>query len=160
MQDDLTERIKLKSEQVRLATFKNWPTTAPVTPDDLSRDGFYCLMKEDHVKCIFCNLVLKCWDKGDVVRTEHNKFNPNCPFLLHHQCGNVPIRRPPLARGGSTQSQGIAMYPEYSKPVTREDTFREVTIKQNKDELVEAGFFYAGIVVGDLLKVSCVAISY
>lgn len=145
LQDDLTERIKLKSEQVRLATFKDWPRSAPVKPEDLARDGFYYLKKEDHVKCIFCNLVLKCWDKGDVVRTEHGKFNPNCPYLLHHQCGNVPIHKPPLARASSVQAQGVALFPEYSKPVTREETFRGVSINQNINELVESGFFYNGM---------------
>lgn len=147
-QDDLTERIKLKSEQVRLATYKDWPRTAPVRPEDLARDGFYYLRREDHVKCIFCNLVLKCWERGDIVRAEHRKFNPNCPFLLRQQCGNVPINRPPLARGLSNTSPGVAKFPEYSKPATREETFRCIRINQNIDDLVEAGFYYTGKIVG------------
>lgn len=145
-EDDYSQRLRLKREQVRLETFSDWPLSLPVQPTDLARDGFYYLKTGDRVKCIFCNLVLKSWEPGDVVREEHKKFNSCCPFLLKQNVGNVPIQTQTSQPGTSQGARQVARFPEYSKPAAREGTFRDMpqSMTQSIDELVEAGFFYTG----------------
>ncbi|XP_045196412.2 baculoviral IAP repeat-containing protein 7-B-like [Mercenaria mercenaria] len=143
-EDDYTQQLRLKREQARLDTYKDWPRSLPVRPEDLARDGFYYLKTGDRVKCIFCNLVLKSWEEGDIVRNEHRKFNSCCPFLLNKNCGNVPLQnsQPAVSSGAGL----VPRFPEYSKPAAREGTFRNKpqSMRQSVDELVEAGFFYTG----------------
>lgn len=153
-QDDFLQQLRLKREQVRLDTFNDWPGTLPIQPSDLARDGFFNLKKGDRVKCIFCNLVLKGWEPGDVVRAEHIKFNSCCPFLLHKNVGNMPIQTSqPGTSSGVGATRLVPRFPEYSKPAAREGSFRNrpQSITQSVDELVEAGFFYTGILSRCLL---------
>ncbi|WAR08612.1 BIR7A-like protein [Mya arenaria] len=141
--DDYTKRLLLKSEKMRLKTYGKWPKSAPVKPEELAREGFYYIGQEDHAKCIFCNLILKSWEKGDRVRSEHEKFNSMCPFLVDQNVGNVPLH----TAGGrrSRHYSGQAKFPEYSKPAAREETFRKCSpgvFQISTDLLVEAGFYY------------------
>ncbi|XP_052810191.1 baculoviral IAP repeat-containing protein 7-B-like [Mya arenaria] len=143
--DDYTKRLLLKSEKMRLKTYGKWPKSAPVKPEELAREGFYYIGQEDHAKCIFCNLILKSWEKGDRVRSEHEKFNSMCPFLVDQNVGNVPLH----TAGGrrSRHYSGQAKFPEYSKPAAREETFRKCSpgvFQISTDLLVEAGFYYTG----------------
>ncbi|KAH3738027.1 baculoviral IAP repeat-containing protein 7-B-like [Dreissena polymorpha] len=142
-QDDFTDRLLLKSEKMRLNSFKDWPKSSPVRPEELAKDGFYFLGQPDQAKCIFCNLVLKSWEQGDRVRTEHSKFNSSCPFLAKQNVGNVPL---PQTAFNATHRTNVAKFPEYSKPVTRQETFRKCGVKfpVSVDNMVDAGFFYTG----------------
>lgn len=144
--DDVEYLQALRCEAVRLKSFINWPASSPVQPEELVRDGFYYMKTGDKVKCIFCNLILKSWQPGDIVRDEHVKFNANCPFLLQKQVGNVPIPVLPEGVSCGVWSEGAPKFPEFSKPAAREATFDKMTISltQTPQELAEAGFFYQG----------------
>ena len=112
-----------------------------MTPSELARDGFYYLGTGDRVKCIFCNLVLKNWEFGDIVTEEHKKFNASCPFLLNRCVGNIPLEQETMA--------SVPKFSEYSKPEDRIETMKNVPkmFKGSENLFVEAGFFYTGIKV-------------
>ena len=97
-------------------------------------------------------MVLKSWEEGDIVRNEHKKFNPCCPFLINKNCGNVPLQSVQPETSGSTGK--VPRFPEYSKPAAREGTFKEKpeSMRQSVDELVEAGFFYTGVAIITLMN--------
>ncbi|XP_059472154.1 death-associated inhibitor of apoptosis 2-like [Neocloeon triangulifer] len=52
-----------------------------VTPVDLAKSGFYYSSQEDNCRCIYCNLEVRGWEKGDTPDGEHKRWNENCPFL-------------------------------------------------------------------------------
>ena len=140
-EDDYHRQQKLKREDNRLETFKDWPKSIPVTKEELAKDGFFYMNTGDKVKCVFCNLVLKNWEAGDSARTEHVKFNANCPFLLNKQVGNIPIVEDhPLPVFVAVK------YPEYAKREVRLASFSAwpKNLKQPPSLLTEAGFFYTG----------------
>ncbi|XP_076037223.1 baculoviral IAP repeat-containing protein 7-like [Oratosquilla oratoria] len=80
----------LRYEKERLATFVNWPVEW-LSPQQLSKDGFYYLRTEDHVACFFCRGIVGSWDPGDTARGEHMRYFPQCPFVKGHPVGNVPL---------------------------------------------------------------------
>lgn len=51
------------------------------TAEDMVETGFYCLGDADHVKCFFCDLGLRDWERGDSPELEHAKFSPLCFYL-------------------------------------------------------------------------------
>lgn len=121
-------------EEARLNTFSEWPSSSPVTPESLAKDGFYALHSCDRVKCAFCGLVLKSWERGDSVRVEHTKFSADCPLIKDQHTGNIPlVKEPPY-------------YPLYSKEQKRRDSFKNwpTNVKQTPQSLANAGFFYTG----------------
>ncbi|XP_016284071.1 baculoviral IAP repeat-containing protein 7 [Monodelphis domestica] len=69
-------------EQIRLASFHNWPSAAVVCPQQLARAGFFYTGQHDHVKCYYCDGGLRNWDRGDDPWREHAKWFPRCEFLL------------------------------------------------------------------------------
>ena len=125
----------MKLENSRLNSFINWPSSAPVRPHDLARQGFYFTGSGDRVKCIFCGVVLKQWATGDKVETEHRKFSSGCPFLTGQDVGNIPASQAPR-------------HPEYRELPDRLKSFTNWPSEpvQRPDELAKAGFFYSGII--------------
>lgn len=81
---------QLQCEESRLHTFDNWPVDARVDWRALAREGFFYTGQGDRVQCAFCHGYLKNWKAADVIRTKHQKYSPNCPFLL----GLVVSQRP------------------------------------------------------------------
>lgn len=140
-EDDYHRKQKLKREDRRLETFKDWPKSIPVSKEELAKDGFYYMKTGDKVKCIFCNLVLKNWEAGDSARAEHLKFNASCPFLRNQKVGNIAI----LADHPPPTSIPVK-HPEYAARETRLASFANWPrhLKQDPRVLAEAGFFYAG----------------
>ncbi|KAL5010123.1 hypothetical protein ScPMuIL_012428 [Solemya velum] len=134
--DNLEQFIMMTYEEFRLETFSTWPINSPVQPESLAKDGFYALGNGDRVKCAFCDLVLKSWERGDSVRQEHVKFSPNCPLVRNHASNNVPLevlRSPPY-------------FPKYAAEGTRLQSYRNWPdyAKQKPPQLAAAGFFYTG----------------
>ncbi|XP_069351917.1 baculoviral IAP repeat-containing protein 7 isoform X2 [Eulemur rufifrons] len=70
------------SEEVRLASFYDWPPTTGVWPETLAAAGFFYTGQQDKVRCFFCYGGLQSWKQGDDPWTEHAKWFPRCPFLL------------------------------------------------------------------------------
>uniref|UniRef100_A0A2K6F348 RING-type E3 ubiquitin transferase n=1 Tax=Propithecus coquereli TaxID=379532 RepID=A0A2K6F348_PROCO len=70
------------SEEVRLASFCDWPLTTGVRPEPLAAAGFFYTGQQDKVRCFFCYGGLQSWKQGDDPWTEHAKWFPRCRFLL------------------------------------------------------------------------------
>lgn len=71
----------LRCEQIRLATFYDWPVAANAVPEELAREGLFYTGSADRVRCAFCRNALRSWEPGDIPREEHKKYFPNCPFV-------------------------------------------------------------------------------
>uniref|UniRef100_A0A8C8ZYG7 RING-type E3 ubiquitin transferase n=1 Tax=Prolemur simus TaxID=1328070 RepID=A0A8C8ZYG7_PROSS len=70
------------SEEVRLASFYDWPLTTGIRPELLAAAGFFYTGQQDKVRCFCCCGGLQSWKQGDDPWTEHAKWFPRCPFLL------------------------------------------------------------------------------
>ncbi|XP_008578982.1 PREDICTED: baculoviral IAP repeat-containing protein 7 [Galeopterus variegatus] len=70
------------SEELRLASFYDWPPTTGVPPELLAAAGFFHTGQQDKVRCFFCYGGLQSWERGDDPWTEHAKWFPRCQFLL------------------------------------------------------------------------------
>ena len=79
----------LQNELERLQTFINWPVSW-MKPEDLAKDGFYYLRKEDHTACAFCKIIIGRWEREDIIRSEHQRISPHCPFIRNCAVGNIP----------------------------------------------------------------------
>ena len=66
----------------RLTTFKSWPKSIPINPDDLARAGFLYTGEGDKVFCPWCNICLIQWETYDNPFDEHKKHSPNCDYIL------------------------------------------------------------------------------
>ncbi|XP_038059133.1 baculoviral IAP repeat-containing protein 3-like [Patiria miniata] len=83
--------LNMEQEMNRLATFKNWPHSAPVTANALARAGFFFLGIGDQVQCFACLGIIKDWEFGDHAMGEHKKHFPRCPFVRDPTYKNVPL---------------------------------------------------------------------
>lgn len=79
-------KTMMLAEVERLASFRiNWPHFAHyVSIDEMARCGLYFTGVDDHVKCVFCNILLKNWKRGDTPIIEHFKYSSKCPFLMDY----------------------------------------------------------------------------
>ncbi|XP_059481873.1 baculoviral IAP repeat-containing protein 3-like isoform X1 [Neocloeon triangulifer] len=78
---NISKIVNYKFESHRLYSLlqkKDWEFVKPV---ELAASGFYYAGVEDSVRCIYCNLEVRGWEEGDTPKTEHIRWNPNCPFL-------------------------------------------------------------------------------
>ncbi|XP_054398318.1 baculoviral IAP repeat-containing protein 7 isoform X4 [Pongo abelii] len=64
------------SEELRLASFYDWPLTTEVPPELLAAAGFFHTGQQDKVRCFFCYGGLQSWKRGDDPWTEHAKWFP------------------------------------------------------------------------------------
>lgn len=87
--------VLMRLEKNRLRTFKNWPVDF-VTPEELSKAGFYYLLHSDQVKCFECKITLFNWEFGDQAIIEHYKNNPKCKLINGYDVGNFAIDKTPL----------------------------------------------------------------
>lgn len=139
----------LRYEHYRLETFDNWPVTANVDKYSLAKNGFCYLGDGDRVKCIFCNIILKKWVRGDSVVAEHKKHAPNCPFIVNAEtAGNIPHQE-------DVRSNNRPIDPKHSEYKSREIRLKSFLgwpsdKKQKPEDLACAGFFYLG--TGDSVK--------
>lgn len=98
---------KLKSEAVRLRTFRDWVHDY-ISPKELAKYGFFYYHTSDHVQCAFCLGIVGKWVRGDDVGEEHARHFPRCPFVLGLPVGNNAI-----------DGENIKKFPEVKKE--RED---------------------------------------
>ncbi|XP_055970898.1 baculoviral IAP repeat-containing protein 2 [Sorex fumeus] len=74
--------LSMQTCAARLRTFMCWPSSVPVHPEQLASAGFYCVGRNDDVKCFCCDGGLRCWESGDDPWVEHAKWFPRCEFLI------------------------------------------------------------------------------
>ncbi|XP_063233849.1 baculoviral IAP repeat-containing protein 7-B-like [Bacillus rossius redtenbacheri] len=84
----------MKREEERLKTFRRWHVPF-MDPKKLAEAGFYYTNREDMVRCAFCGIELGCWEEGDDVQADHQRWSPLCPFLRQLPVGNMPLAGPP-----------------------------------------------------------------
>ena len=65
----------------RFMTFKSWPKSHPIRPDQLSRAGFLYTGEGDKVTCPWCRIHLIEWESYDVPIDEHRRHSPFCDFI-------------------------------------------------------------------------------
>jgi hypothetical protein len=81
---------KLKSEAVRLSTFRFWSSQI-VQPAELAKAGFFYFNDQDKVQCAFCLGIVGQWEQSDIPMQEHRMHCPRCPFVGNLPVGNIPI---------------------------------------------------------------------
>ncbi|XP_023251657.1 E3 ubiquitin-protein ligase XIAP isoform X1 [Seriola lalandi dorsalis] len=134
----------MKSEEARLQTFSSWPSTAPVTPQDLAQAGLYYLGESDRVQCFCCGGMLGGWEAGDTAWGEHTKHFPNCFFILGHDVGNIPFL------GGTEEEEESSSRQHRNTQVLmgsfeeRLGSFAGVQHPIDHERLARAGFYSTG----------------
>ena len=156
-----TARWAYLREEARLNSFLYmWPSSSPVSPEDLAKAGFYFTRISDRVQCAFCFGVLRNWEEGDDAMGEHRRYFPNCPFIRGEDVENEPIdhtRPPEGVRLGipassveSSDTLGVVTQrpkrPELAIESKRRETFQRwpTQLVQSAAEMVAAGFYYTG----------------
>ncbi|XP_038606475.1 baculoviral IAP repeat-containing protein 7 isoform X1 [Tachyglossus aculeatus] len=157
----------MRSEKRRQRTFLQWPSTAPVSGLDLAKAGFFFVGPGDSVKCFCCGGILKSWVPGDSPMSEHQRFFPNCDFVLGKNVGNVPtfpprqasdcvdgqilsqLQRIPEEAEEEEEERGLARqptYPDMESEAMRQATFHNwpLNAMAQPEQLAKAGFFYSG----------------
>ncbi|KAJ7310497.1 hypothetical protein JRQ81_007419 [Phrynocephalus forsythii] len=135
-------------EEARLRSFQNWPSYAPVAPNDLASAGLYYTGIGDEVECFCCGGKLKNWEPSDQAWSEHRRHFPRCFFVLGRDVGNIGIvpnqsgdanlNRGNLHNGSLPQNSSMADYE------TRIKTFATWNYLVSKEELARAGFYSIG----------------
>lgn len=137
----------------RLQSFKNWPITSIVHPEQLALAGFYYLQSEDMVECAFCRGILMNWKPGDDPDCAHRLNFPNCDFYMKRDTGDdlvglvkvMPETITNMTELG-VQRHKAPQRPEYATYEKRLQTFRgwPKNLNQTPEMLAEAGFYYGG----------------
>nr|XP_053634162.1 baculoviral IAP repeat-containing protein 2-like isoform X1 [Cherax quadricarinatus] len=77
----------LNTSSSRLQTFRRWPQSVGVTPEQLVKAGFFSTGLADWVQCFHCGGGLFGWRQGDDPVSDHARFYPFCSFIrmLHDE---------------------------------------------------------------------------
>ncbi|XP_042321080.1 baculoviral IAP repeat-containing protein 7 [Sceloporus undulatus] len=86
--DSQPEYPDMEVEEVRLASYRRWPSYAQVSPEMLARAGFFYTGQGDYVRCFHCDGALRNWERGDDPWIEHARWFPRCKFLLRSRGGD------------------------------------------------------------------------
>lgn len=81
-------------EGVRLVSFKDFPSSSPVSAIRLSQAGFYYTGEGDKVKCFSCGVTHQGWRVGDRPQLVHSSISPNCPLVRGNDARNVSLPLP------------------------------------------------------------------
>jgi len=75
-------------------TFDLWPSNSQVSPNDLSKCGFFYVGSGDRVLYFYCGVGLEKWVQTDNPWVEHAINSHRCPYLL-------------LSRGEATATKSL-----------------------------------------------------
>lgn len=90
-----------KTDDQRLLTFAKWPKSDIVKPEVLAAAGFIYLGEGDMVVCVFCSGKLRTWEPGCIPLQDHQRFFPNCPFIVGE---DIPVGQDHRQSGVSATS--------------------------------------------------------
>lgn len=90
----ISKNDTMKYELNRLLTFRMWPSTSPVSPLLLARNGFYSTENGDQTTCFRCGITKGNWKKGDIPSVEHRNLNRNCKQSIDHDTDDVKLHTP------------------------------------------------------------------
>ncbi|XP_044131976.1 baculoviral IAP repeat-containing protein 1 isoform X3 [Bufo gargarizans] len=93
-QPSYTKMSLFQDENVRLESFKKWPSDAKKDTASIARAGFYYTGRGDIVLCISCAGCVYNWEENDEPCKEHAKFIPDCPFLLKTETTPEDLKNP------------------------------------------------------------------
>ncbi|XP_006021703.1 baculoviral IAP repeat-containing protein 7 isoform X2 [Alligator sinensis] len=122
------EYPEMRMEEMRLATFHNWPPYNEMYPEQLARAGFFYTGHGDTVKCFYCDGTMRDWMLGDDPWKEHAKWFPRCEFLLQSK-GRAFVTRvqetsfnpqEPLGDSWSRDEQEPSAIQVYADPAPRD----------------------------------------
>ena len=65
----------------RYDTFKSWPKSHPIRPENLCRAGFLYTGQGDKFLCPWCKLMLIEWEGYDLPFEEHRRHSPYCSYV-------------------------------------------------------------------------------
>ncbi|XP_044283380.1 E3 ubiquitin-protein ligase XIAP [Varanus komodoensis] len=134
-------------EEMRLRTFHNWPSYAPVTPKELAKAGLYYTGTDDEVECFCCGGKLKNWEPCDQAWSEHRRHFPRCFFVLGHDVGNVanvPNQSGDAKLDTSEIEESIPHNPSMAFYEDRIKSFVMWRYLISKEQLARAGFYSTG----------------
>ncbi|XP_078492411.1 zinc finger protein [Ciona intestinalis] len=174
--EQVLRSLDLKKESERMKSFENWPTqNRTVNPSDLARSGFFYLGNLDRVQCFSCGGVLRNWNYGDNITTEHRRHFPHCRMTKGTENNNVPSSSPleasnaprrniqePPDPSESEQRELELMFPcqhpvnshmrhNDSRVVTFDSRWPKNKTQATVQQIAKAGFFY----LGDRDRVKC-----
>ena len=126
-------------EHIRVASFKNWPSSAPVTADDLAEAGFYYVGERDAVCCFHCGVKIEQWVPGDVAIDEHLRHSPDCSYARQVAQRKQQYQNYATPNAEAT-SETMASYEK------RLMSFKDwpATAPVSAESLAMAGFYYSG----------------
>lgn len=99
-QEVVAESLRMRSEALRLDTFRSWRHNDKVEAGKIAKAGFFHTGNDSEVKCLWCGTVLNEWEYGDSVMARHRSADPQCPFIRNIS-DNVPL----LAANNENHSQ-------------------------------------------------------
>ena len=154
-----SERLKTFFETKENGSVKLWSSPSNITPEELAKDGFYFLKKEDYCACVFCGAILGEWDEGDTARGEHQKFRGKyqrefspCPFIGDEPVGNIPMslcehlepmwREEVIERLKDRNKNPLIVSPEFTFPEDREASFESSPLSMGMRKKLSAAGFY------------------
>jgi len=87
----LTIGSPVNDELQRLASYLNWPPTAAVRPNALSRHGFTYDGEAERTRCLACGIVVDSWQRGDRPEEIHRRKSPRCPFVIAYSSSRLDV---------------------------------------------------------------------
>ncbi|XP_052239937.1 baculoviral IAP repeat-containing protein 7-A-like isoform X2 [Dreissena polymorpha] len=105
-------------EHMALTTFRkqsfntDWANTQKYSPAELADGGFFFTGFEDCIRCFFCGIGLRRWDKEDDMWVEHARWSQNCTFLIQKKGQNfvdfVKLTGQQLHETGESHGTGMS----------------------------------------------------
>lgn len=138
------------SEEMRLRSFSNWPSYAPISPKELARAGLYYTGIDDQVTCFCCGGKLRNWEPCDQAWSEHSRHFPRCLFVLGNDVGNLPTHSADVELERSDlQNPTLPHNPSMANYEARIRTFVRWRYPVSKEQLAKAGFYSVGKLSGE-----------
>jgi len=148
-------------KQARTRTFSHWSRQLSPLTSQMIRAGFFSCNVSDRVLCIYCNIICQQWNQNiDDPCEVHKTISPKCPYVIamvaEESASNSPliaiINEAASTATNSNQLQHTnivytaAIHQSFIEIPKRFASFSEWPTENmpSVDDLVKAGFFYAG----------------
>ena len=148
-------------KQARTRTFSHWSRQLSSLASQMIRAGFFSCNVSDRVLCIYCNIICQQWNQDiDDPCEVHKTISPKCPYVIamvaEESASNSPliaiINEAASTATNSNQLQHTnivytaAIHQSFIEIPKRFASFSEWPTENmpSVDDLVKAGFFYAG----------------
>ncbi|KAH9507988.1 hypothetical protein Btru_052524 [Bulinus truncatus] len=113
----------------------------------LASSGFFYTGEADCVRCFQCGLGLRSWKAGDDVNTEHQKYRPQCPYLMSQTKGPQNVMSGAAAsldsNDPSTENISLKLLENENKTLKRQLTCKICSKSDVKDVFLPCGELYA-----------------